>query len=68
MMMCRTVVINFIYLEIFTQAIEQISTGRGGAPTIHRRRRRADAKFSAAAVPAKTRRRRRWHGWCGVGF
>jgi hypothetical protein len=39
MMLCRTVVINFIYLEIFTQAIQQISTGRGGAPTIRRRRR-----------------------------
>jgi hypothetical protein len=49
MMLCRTVVINFIYLEIFTQAIQQISTGRGGAPTI-RRRRRADAKFLAAAA------------------
>jgi hypothetical protein len=44
--MCRTVVIN---LEIFTQAIEQISTGRGGAPTI-RRWRRTVAKFSAAVA------------------
>ena len=42
------VVISFICLEIVTQAILQSSTGRGGAPTI-RRRRRADAKFSAAA-------------------
>jgi hypothetical protein len=39
MMLCRTVVINFICLEIFTQAIQQISTGRGGAPTIRRRRK-----------------------------
>jgi hypothetical protein len=31
MMLCRTVVINYIYLEIFTQAIQKISTGRGGA-------------------------------------
>jgi hypothetical protein len=58
MMLCRTVVINFIYLEIFTQAIQQISTGRGGAPTI-RRRRRADAKFSAAAWLARRRARSR---------
>jgi hypothetical protein len=59
-------VINFIYLEIFTQAIQQISTGRSGAPTIRRRRRRrrcAKAKFSEAAAPAITRRR---HGWRGV--
>jgi hypothetical protein len=39
MMLCRTVVINFIYLEIFTQVIQQISTDRGGVPTIRRRRR-----------------------------
>jgi hypothetical protein len=52
MMLCRTIVIKFIYLEIFTQAYTANSTGRGGAPTIRRRRRRADAKFSAAA-PAK---------------
>jgi hypothetical protein len=65
MMLCRTVDINFIYLEIFTQAIKQISTGHDSAPTI-RRRQRTDAKFSAAA-PAKTRRRRRRRrGWRGV--
>jgi hypothetical protein len=73
MMLCRTVVINFISLEIFTQAVQQISTGRGGAPTIRRRRgrRRVDAKFSAAAAPAKTRQRRlrrRRRGWHGVGL
>jgi hypothetical protein len=55
-MLCRTIIINFIYLEIFTYSIKlyvrQISTGRGGAPTTGRQRWCADAKFSAA-VPAK---------------
>jgi hypothetical protein len=40
MMQCITVVINFIYLKIFTQAMQKISTGLGGAPTIRRRGRR----------------------------
>jgi hypothetical protein len=62
MMLYRRVVINFIYSEIFIQAIKQLSTGRGDAPT--HRWRRADAKILAAA-PAKTRRRR---GWRGVGL
>jgi hypothetical protein len=44
MILCRTVVIKFMYLEILTQALQQISTDRGGAPTI-RRWWRADAKF-----------------------
>jgi hypothetical protein len=39
MMLCRTVVINFIYLETFTQAMQQISTGSGGMPMQHFQRR-----------------------------
>jgi hypothetical protein len=56
MMLCRTVVINFIYLEIFTQAIQQVSTGlptiRGGAPMQNFWRRRRLLKLGGGVAGA----------------
>jgi hypothetical protein len=51
MMLCRTVVINCIYLEIFTKAIQQISTGGGDAPMQNfRQRRRRLLKFGGGVA------------------